>query len=98
MMTVGPGLGGTSKAMLPEIVRYLVGERTCPACPFAPPPRVDGMDAAFSTHCWNNAEMERYVGLPTIGTTVGWANESRMASVDGAVASIVLEVVLLINT
>jgi hypothetical protein len=76
------GLITTVKGWLGAMVSYMVANITVPRYPWDPPPRLDGMEAAFSFNLLQRQVRESYVGWP--GTLFGWMGKLLVkASVEG---------------
>ena len=75
---------------------YLATGTTIPACPFPPPPRVEGHDAAFSV-CFSCAlSISTLLGVPWIHLIDVCGNTDAIASAEGILAPISTIVVLLV--
>ena len=61
---------------LKEMKWYCCGVSTSPKWPLAPPPKVEGTEAAFACSCFFRVVRLSYVGCPVIRSSVWCAKRS----------------------
>ena len=78
-----PGIGSHAYAVGENLATYLAVGTTIPACPCAPPPLVEGHDAAFYV-CFSYASsISIRLGVPLIFSRILCRNAAAIPSTDG---------------